>query len=157
MTTSVSASLDVSYLQVSLFRAQIQDPFNDWSKRHYDQGFAWRDGSVGFRCLDDGELSLTVTLGPAENIPGAVRVIEVPFTMDDTEQAEVATISEGFTFDLQAGEYKVTFVHGAEEDSGMWCRLFLERVEVPASPQIVAFDEAIDPNRPLAMDAVPAT
>lgn len=149
--------LEVSYLQVSLIRAQLQDPFNDWSDRSYEQGFAWRDGSVGFRCLDDGPILISVDVGPPQDVLGGVRVIEVPFTMDESGKAEVATITDGFPFDIAPGDYKVTFVHGADPDSGMWCRLFLEPVEALPTPRVVAFDEPIDYGRPLAMDAVPAT
>lgn len=155
--TGVSTTLEVSYLQISLFRSQIQDPFNDWSDRHYEQGFAWRDGSVGFRCLDDGPIEITVVVGRTDEAPGAIRVIEVPFRMDETGRGKVATISNGLAFDLLPGEYKVTFAHGAEAESGMWCRLFLERVQTPPSPRVMVFDEPIDLSLPLAMDAIPAT
>lgn len=155
--TALSTTLEVSYLQLSLFRYQIQDPFHDWSDRHYEQGFAWRDGSVGFRCLDDGPICITVGVGRMDEVQGATRIIEVPFRMDEPGRAEVATISDGVAFDLSPGEYKVTFVHGADAELGMWCRFFLEPVQTPSSPRVVAFDEPIDLNKPLAMDAVPAT
>lgn len=149
--------LDVSYGQVSVFQSQLPNPFNNWRDAHVRQGFSWRSGSVGFRTLDDGQLSVEVERGTPSYREDAVRIIRVPFTVDASGQVEVATISDSRALSLKPGEYSLTFEHGRTPQGHMWCRFGVEPVEAPASPQIVRADRELSPEGALVMDAEAAT
>lgn len=101
-------SFDVSYSQLAVFVSSIKQPFNDWTDRHVDQGFAWRAGSVSFRTLaEEGvhaiEVSVVDRMGPIRN--DAIRVIEVPFDVPPDGAVEIGSISETVSVSLPAGAF----------------------------------------------------
>jgi hypothetical protein len=42
-------NLNISYSQLAVFDASLDQPLNDWTPEHADQGFSWRPRSVSFR------------------------------------------------------------------------------------------------------------
>lgn len=151
-------SIHISYGQIAVFRSALRQPLNHWTASHVAQGFAWRSGSVSFATLEPAgpmsvELDQTV---PAIHASTAARVIAVPFTVDETGEIEVASISDSEALLLPPGEYRLTFEHGLSEDNAMWCRLFFEAVARPVKSEILRADPALLPPSPLIMDAVPA-
>lgn len=108
--SEASLDLDVSYSQLSVFWSSLQQPFNDWTQKHVDQGFAWRPGSVSFRTLVEAGLhSVQVDIddhaGPVSQ--NAVRVIEVPFKVPPDGNIEIASISDSIPLSLPAGGYSL--------------------------------------------------
>ena len=48
--------INLSYSQLCIFLSSLAQPFNDWSDRHFTQGFSWRNGSVSFKSIaESGE------------------------------------------------------------------------------------------------------
>jgi hypothetical protein len=149
--------LDVSYGQVAVFQQRLRNPFNDWRDEHVRQGFSWRPGSVSFRTMDDGRMSVEVGRGSPLPDEDAVRVIRVPFTIDETGEVEVATIGQGVSLALKPGEYSLVFEHGRRPGGPMWSRLYWEQVQTPVKAQILKADFALSPETPLLMEADAAT
>jgi hypothetical protein len=129
----VSFDLDVSYSQLSVFWSSLQQPFNDWTQKHVDQGFAWRPGSVSFRTLvEAGWHSVQVDIddhaGPVSQ--NAVRVIEVPFEVPVDGNIEIASISNSIPLSLPAGGYSLRCeFRGSDEGDARHVRLTFARAE----------------------------
>lgn len=100
--------LKLEYGQICVFLSALERPFNDWTQGHFDQGFAWREGSVCFRAMEQmGECSIEVKVA-AKTIDTheyAVRVIEVPFTVPANEIVEISSILESATIKIPANTY----------------------------------------------------
>ena len=47
-------NIHIVYPQICIFDFKIFDPFNDWSTKHIQQGFSWRNENVSFGPLQDG-------------------------------------------------------------------------------------------------------
>jgi hypothetical protein len=63
----------------------------DWTPRHFDQGFAWRRGIVGFLAPDNfGTIQVHIWRGPAALRPDTIRAIRVPFTIRAGGRIEVS-------------------------------------------------------------------
>lgn len=108
---SVTAlKVDVSYGQLAVFLSSLQNPFNDWTQQHFDQGFAWRQGSVSFRTLGESGLhhvELVLTQKPIPVLDEAIRVIEVPFDVPEDGDIEIASIADAVPVSLPSGRYSV--------------------------------------------------
>lgn len=121
MMTSTTFNLYVSYSQIAIFWSSLQQPFNLWTQRHIDQGFAWRPGSVSFGTLVESgthSVQLDVT-NHAEPVSAAVvRAIEVPFEVPTDGGIEVASISDSVPLSLPVGKYSLRceFLGKDEED-----------------------------------------
>jgi Competence protein J (ComJ) len=150
--------IDVSYNQVSVFDANLDDPFNDWSDEHVAQGFAWRPGSVSFGTLENaGTLAADVYRSKTfdESSSSASRVIAVPFSVPAHGNVEVASIASGVSLQLPAGEYELTFEHGID-DRGMWACFYFRAVPATVAPRIVRADAELTPPATFVMAAQPA-
>ena len=154
------STVDVSYSQLAVFVAGLQQPFNDWNDRHIVQGFAWRGGSVSFRTLNEaGEIYLEIgtksQFEPASS--PATRVIRVPFHVPPDVDIEVgAPVCESIVFRLPAGDYELTFEHGVRDDGRMWGRLHFRIVEGVVVPAVLRADDELAPSDSLLMEASPA-
>jgi len=99
--------INVTYSQLCIFISNLKNPFNDWSERNFTQGFAWRDGSVSFRCLYENEIH-QVNLFINENLPAmkdcCLRAFRVPFTVS-SDEIEIGSISDLMTLELEIGAY----------------------------------------------------
>ncbi|MBH1987068.1 MAG: hypothetical protein I8H76_07090 [Burkholderiales bacterium] len=107
---------DVAYSQLAVFVSSIKQPFNDWTDRHVDQGFAWRPGSVSFRTLVEAgahvvEVSVADRMGPIRD--DAIRVVEVPFEVPPDGAVEIGGIAETVPVSLPAGAFvlRCEFLH----------------------------------------------
>jgi hypothetical protein len=119
---TTSFVLTVSYSQIGVFDSTLAQPFNMWTERHVDQGFAWRHQSVSFRTLVEAGRHLVeviVTDGEVEPSPEAVRVIQVPFAVPSSGSIEIASIADAFPLELQAGIYALRFEAFRPEEEGL--------------------------------------
>jgi hypothetical protein len=150
----VQFSLFVTNGQIAVFDPAVNDPFNDWTELHFDQGFSWRHRSVSFRTLvDSGEMDVEVGTSEAF-VPadGAVRSICVPF--DAPLAIEIATISESRSVETRSGLYELYFETGATTHRP-WCRITLVPSNHPTA-RILLADSALRPSYPLLLDENPA-
>lgn len=113
---SATMALDVSHAQLAVFVSSLKQPFNDWTDRHVDQGFAWRPGSVSFRTLVDAgahavEVNVADRMGPMRD--DAIRVVEVPFDVPQDGALEIGSIAETLPVSLPAGTFvlRCEFLH----------------------------------------------
>lgn len=107
-----SFKLSVSHSQVVIFDPSLPRPFNFWTKRHSNQGFAWRPGSVAFRTVAGGgpHLVTVSVMAAAVDVPAdAVRVIQVPFEVPPSGKIEVASVPDSKALQIQPGLYQLRF------------------------------------------------
>lgn len=150
--------LDVTYGQVAVFDARLENPFNDWSETHVAQGFSWRPGSVSFATIDhDGPIAVRVTHGAARGARiDMARSMVVPFNVPLHGLVEIATITGSVPMHLAPGEYALTFEHGRPTASVMWASFHFAAVDVAVSPLIIIADSKLRPPAELLMSAKPA-
>lgn len=152
--------LEISYSQVAVFNASMENPFNHWTQEHVRQGFSWRPGSVSFRTLREaGSIQLEVETSKSgrDYDSGADRIILVPFTVLDPGQLEIASIADSRVVELPPGEYALTFEHGIEcSTRKMWARLVWTPAETSVAARVLRADSELSPGDELLMDASPA-
>ncbi len=154
---SISFSLELAWSQISLFDANIDDPFNDWNEQHLAQGFTWRPGSVSFKTpLRHGEIDVSLDLIDAMVLESdAQRAIVVPLTTWGG-LLEVSTIAGAEVIDIPPGRYALLFQTGIRNGRS-WCSFgLLESPYMPVEPVILRGDEDLDPAVHLLMEAAPA-
>lgn len=101
------ADVAISSSQICVVDPALATPFNDWSDRHVQQGFAWRPGSVSFAVGADC-LQLHVAVFRASSKPElaeASTAIRVPFEVPLGGEIEVTSVSEGFFALIAPGHY----------------------------------------------------
>src|SRR5260221_2439043 len=134
--------LFVSHSQLSIFDPSLQKPFNNWTRAHVNQGFAWRPGSVSFRTLlESGNCDVELFSDGIEVpvLSSAIRVIEVPFFLTKLGRVEVASVSDGRQFEMASGFYRLRF----EALSGVAIRLVFAKggerqfIILRADPELV--------------------
>ena len=104
--------LDVSYSQIGVFKAEMAEPFNNWTDEHVAQGFAWRPGSVSFKTLVEAgphKIELVVSDTPQPVSTGVIRAILVPFSVPRKGKIEIASISDGQTLKVPTGTYSLRY------------------------------------------------
>lgn len=102
--------LTISYRQIAVFDATLDEPFNDWQPQHIQQGFAWRPGSVSFSTLlDTGEVDIHINIGAVDVDEPSECLIEVPFTVPEHGQLSVASIMDEQELELQPGDYQLVY------------------------------------------------
>ncbi|MEM7246543.1 MAG: competence protein ComJ [Acidobacteriota bacterium] len=148
--------VDVSYTQLCVFRADLDEPFNDWEPTHVAQGFAWREGSVSFRTFENGGHRVVVREqdDPPSLASETVRAIVVPFDVPEEGRVEVASIADGFELVLPAGPHALTCEIG-ERKGASWCRLTFVRTE-HVEPAVLRCDDLLAPPEELLMRATSA-
>jgi Competence protein J (ComJ) len=154
---AISFSLELAWSQVSLFDANLDDPFNDWNEQHLAQGFSWRPGSVSFKTpLRHGEIDIALDLIDAMVLaPDASRAIVVPFTSWGG-LIEISTISGSEVVDIPPGRYALLFQTGIRGGRS-WCSFgLLDAPYMSVEPVILRGDEDLDPHVELLMEAQPA-
>jgi len=148
--------LDISYGQIAVFDPSLENPFNDWSERHNQQGFSWRWGSVSFATIENaGVMKISVVSSDKFcQDDQAVRVIRVPFSVPEAGQIEVASIADSVLVELPCGEYSLYFEHMIlGVDRVMFSNLsFVRQSEEPG---VLLADDLLSPELPLLMEAVP--
>lgn len=106
---SIKFEFQIEYSLLAVFRANLENPFNDWNRVHVMQGFTWREGSVSFGTLSDyGNCEVEVKLSDEINISDNIeRAIVVPFYV---EESEVVLASMDYKkFDIPKGIYSLLF------------------------------------------------
>jgi len=157
--TTTTFSLEVSYSQMAVFVAGIDNPFNDWTDQHLAQGFSWRPESVSFMTLDEiGTLVVDVERNTPFDAAGshALRIIRVPFTVPESGSVEVASIGGSATLRMEPGRYELTFEHGRDGGGGMWCKLHFRATADIVAAAILRADDQLQPSGELLMKAEPA-
>ena len=147
----------VSYSQVSVFHANIESPFNNWLPKHVEQGFAWRAESVGFKTLEEnGDLVVYIAVKSTFELDNdCVRAIRVPFTVPNSGDIEIASISDGNELQIVPGNYSLFFETGINAEEGMWGR-FTFCKEYSQQAEIVKSGKNLKISGDLLMTATPA-
>ncbi len=99
---------NVSHSQLAVFVSTLQDPFNNWTDRHVEQGFSWRPGSVSFRTLEEAgphSIDIDVVEHAGQIHPDAVRVVEVPFEIPAGCFVDIGSIAETMPLSLPTGSF----------------------------------------------------
>jgi hypothetical protein len=145
----------VSYNQICVFDAALDEPFNDWTDEHVHQGFAWRPGSVSFGAAENVETAVVIdVVSSVEPDPAAFRVIAVPFTVPPHRGIVVGSIGDEREIEVDGGTYQLTFELGTK-DKNPWCRISFVPNSDP-QPRIIKADSEITKRDALMMSANPA-
>lgn len=148
-------TLNVSYSQVSVFNGALENPFNDWTDRHVEQGFSWRPESVSLKTLiENGPATVEIQIVDSIVQPTGQRATSFPFTCPEGGWIEIASIADATIADIPVGSYQVVFETGFRRNE-YWCRFsFLRNGGDHA--EILKWDAGSAPDGPLLMDAKPA-
>jgi hypothetical protein len=145
----------VSYNQICVFDATLDEPFNDWTDDHVRQGFAWRPGSVSFGAVENAETVVVIEVASVVDLDSAAfRVIAVPFTVPAPGVVVVGSIGDEREIEIDAGMYQLTFELGSK-DKNPWCRLRFIADRNP-QPQIIKADAEVTKQDAFLMIASPA-
>ena len=144
----------VSWYTIIVHDAQFNEPYNDWTRVHSQQGFAWRPGTVSFATLDITPTTIEVCLGAEAHLrPDAIRAIRVPFDVGRLGVNVVSTNSRALQ--VPTGNYSLTFEQG-QENAGqrLWTVLTFVPDKHPA-PAVLRADSELSPPPTLVMTAEP--
>lgn len=146
---------EILYSQVALFQFGLDNPFNDWSDVHVNQGFTWRDGSVSFGALNgDGNCKIIVRLVNDIVIDDSdIRAIVVPFEVKDGG-VEVGSVMETVKIDIPVGNYELLFTIKLVNDVEHYTFSFVES-ENPMA-RVLKADDGLNVPVELLMVASPA-
>ena len=150
-------TLELAWSQVSLFDANLADPFNDWNEQHLAQGFSWRPGSVSFKLpARQGELDVCVDFVEAINVDADARwAIVVPFT-SWAGVIEISTMSQSEVIEATPGRFALIFQTGIREGR-TWAHFgLLDSSFMPVEPVVLRGDSLVNANLELLMQAEPA-
>jgi hypothetical protein len=152
----VNVQLRLAWSQISVFDANLSDPFNGWNEIHLRQGFAWRVGSVSFKTpLRHGTIDVKIDMPMNPLVqPDASRAIIVPFTTW-AGLVEISTIESRELIEIPPGRYALLYQHGSDGSSS-WCSLdFIPSAHQPVEPEILRGTDDDGPVE-LLMEAEPA-
>lgn len=153
--------LEITYSQVAIFDPGLEQPFNNWTEEHFNQGFVWRMRSVSFRTpLRAGIAQVCVqTVDPPppgqqfELKPDTVIAISVPFEVVDGS-VEIASVFKGEISEVENGKFELIFEAGLAKPKP-WCRFTFIRRPIDKA-QILRGAEHLKPPPELIMTAEPA-
>jgi len=151
--------LTISYAQIAIFHAGLENPFNDWNETRVDQGFSWRPESVSFATLEEsGKTRIYVKTARREFAlrSDTVRAIEVPFTVPGSNLVEVAGITESKVIEINSGSYALMFETGFDDAQLMWCAFTFQKSNRPIA-KILRADPELNPPKDLLLSAIAAT
>lgn len=154
---SLQFHLELAWSQISIFDANLVDPFNDWNEIHLAQGFTWRAGSVSFKLpVRNGNIQVQVELVDHLAVdPSARWAIVVPF-ITWAGVIEISSITQSELIEVDSGHYGLLYQSGVR-DGRPWVSLSLMPAgRVPVEPTILRSDEELTPSLPLLMEAQPA-
>jgi len=157
LNMGIEFNLELAWSQISLFEANLTDPFNDWNERHLAQGFTWRPGSVSFRTVErHGDIAVTVDfIGQLAVDPEAHRAVVVPFTCWGGV-VEISTIAQSELLEIPAGRYALLYQVGVSHGQ-QWVKFgLLEAPFMPVEAVILRGDSEVDGRVHLLMEAEPA-
>jgi hypothetical protein len=148
--------LEISYSQIAVFNPMLENPFNNWTEEHFNQGFVWRPQSVSFRTVLAKGGNAAVSFDRGDDVvlrDDAVIAIAVPFDLQDP-QIEIASVFKGEVFDFEPGEYELVFQHG-RVGAAPWCDFTFVPRKVAAA-RILRPGNVLQPGPELIMTAEPA-
>lgn len=145
--------ISVSYRQICLFSKKLKKPFNDWTKIHSSQGFAWRPGSVSFATIvDSGKYAVSLDFPRSVKLHEATtRAITVPFHVFSKSTYEIASISDGLDIELGPANYQLVFQDWSVGEVLRCSLSFI--VDGDSTPRILKCDSALAPGVELLMKA----
>lgn len=144
----------ILYSFITVYNVNLPNPFNDWTKKHVQQGFSWRPQSVSFGLVND-PIEARVSIFTEIEIktkPFAERAILVPFVVTATGQVEITGMDQGVRTELDAGNYALLFETGKSGNESAWVDFTFVRQE-KVIPMILIRENALNPEEPLLMDA----
>ena len=151
--------LFVSHSQLIVYDASREEPYNDWTLRHVELGFAWRQGSVSFSTLEEAglhEIHIVGATDPCALAADAVRVIEVPFEASSQGRIEIASITDSASKPFIPGLYQLRFeIMGRIGDAKPKIRLSFVPCCSPVF-RLARADAALTPGDRLLLTACPA-
>lgn len=153
---ALNVQLRLAWSQISVFDANLSDPFNGWNEKHLRQGFAWRAGSVSFRTpLREGTIDVCINLPMTPLVRHeATQAIIVPFTTW-AGLVEISTIDSRELIEIPPGRYALLYQHGTDGESS-WCSIdFIPSAFQPVEPAVLRCDDGAIPTD-LLMEAEPA-
>ncbi len=142
----------IYYSQISVFRSEFKNPFNDWQEEHVNQGFSWRPGSVSFKTLDEeGEITLYYSKKTSFEIDiNTIRGIRVPFEITGEGLVEISSITESIPLKFQPGSYNLFYESGIKPSP--WIKFtFILNEQVKAD--VFKCDKGLNPQEPFLMSA----
>lgn len=103
----VVKSISVLYSQVCVFDQSMENPYNDWTVNHRNQGFSWRPGSVSFATsFESGDVFCRVNqVSHFDDRLEAITLIRVPFFVPEKSLIECGSILSGFELSVEPGHY----------------------------------------------------
>src|SRR5260221_8418451 len=142
--------LTVSYSQVAVFHAGLENPLNDWTEAQFRQGFSLRPGSVSFATLEESGMARVYVkaVKEFELRSDAIRAIQVPFTVPESSLIEIASISESKILEIDFGSYALTFETGFDDTGLMWCAFTFQKSDRPVA-RILRADPELNPSENL--------
>jgi hypothetical protein len=155
---SFQFQLQLAWSQISVFDANLADPFNDWSEQHLAQWFSWRPGSVSFKLpVRSGEIGVHVELADHVVVdPSAQMAIVVPF-VTWAGVIEISSITQAELIEVDSGRYALLYQAGVRDDGHAWVSLSLVPAgRVPVEAEILRSDGELVSNTSLLMEAEPA-
>jgi hypothetical protein len=108
----VKIEIVLSYAQLCVFDADLEQPYNDWDEEHTAQGFSWRLGSVSSAVENNiGPVSVDLTVGdlPPHTV-GSSTAIRVPFDVPPSGRVEIGSIMSGVEVAIPHGQYALYFI-----------------------------------------------
>lgn len=149
-------TLEISYSQIAIFNPSLDQPFNNWTEPHFNQGFVWRPRSVSFRTAARTGFG-TIKVEKADVPPtlrnDALLAIRVPFSVTEPE-LEIASVFKGQTVPFEPGEYTLYFQTG-RDGTAPWVTLDFVPGEA-SDAEILRGAEHLNPPTPLLMTGEPA-
>jgi hypothetical protein len=103
----------VSYSQLAVFVAGMDNPFNEWTDKQVEDGYSWAPKSVSFRTPVDDGVCLVEVREIQERVLSA-KSIEVPFDVPSDGKIEVASISDGTIIKIRPGKSTLRYEAVAE-------------------------------------------
>lgn len=155
--SSLKFHLELAWSQISVFDANLVDPYNDWNETHLAQGFTWRQGSVSFKLpVRSGQVAVDVDLVDHLAVdPSAQWAIVVPF-ITWAGVIEISSITQAELIEVDSGRYALLFQSGVR-DGEAWVSLSLMAAgQMSVEPTILRSDDELHPSFPLLMEAEPA-
>ena len=149
--------INLSYSQLCIFLSSLAQPFNDWSDRHFTQGFSWRNGSVSFKSIaESGEhkINLFVDEPVPELDSKVVRAFKVPFEIYDGN-IEIASITDSASLDISSGAY-ILQVEFLATDEKVTPEVNIRLNKGASGFVILKADEEIDADGDFDLNASPA-
>ena len=150
-------SLELSWSQVSLFDANLADPFNDWTEAHLAQGFTWRPGSVSFKVpTRTGELDVSLDFIDSLRLLHDARwAILVPFH-SWAGVIEVSTIAQSELIEIPPGRFSLLYQTGVHDGRAWACFGLLESNGIEVEPRVLRGDDVVRASAEVLMHAEPA-